>query len=67
VRSTVDLPEELVREAQQLSGLRTKRGVIIAALQEFVRRRRLERLRARLGQTDLALTQEDLERLRAED
>jgi hypothetical protein len=64
VRSTLDIPEGLLSDAQALSGLRTKKGVVIAALDEFVRKRRLERLRARIGRGNFDLTQEDLERMR---
>jgi Arc/MetJ family transcription regulator len=67
MRSTMDIPENLMSDAQALSGLRTKKDVVIAALDEFVRKRRLERLRALLGHADYDLTPEELERMRAED
>jgi len=67
MRSTLELPDELVEDAKRLSGLKTKRAVVHAALREFVNRRRRDQLRERLGKTDLRLTQEDLERMRAED
>jgi Arc/MetJ family transcription regulator len=64
MRSTLDIPEGLLTDAQALSGLKTKKDVVIAALDEFVRKRRLERLRARIGRGNFDLTQEDLERMR---
>jgi len=67
MRSTVELPDDLIRAAMKLTGLRTKREVVVAALDELVRKRRLDGLRARLGRGNFALTQEDLERMRAED
>jgi hypothetical protein len=67
MRSTVDLPDELIEQARALSGIATKRDVIVAALEEFVRRRRVERLRSRLGTMRLDLTQDDLRRMRVED
>ncbi|MBM3473020.1 MAG: type II toxin-antitoxin system VapB family antitoxin [Armatimonadetes bacterium] len=67
MRSTIDLPDNLVRDAMQLTGLKTKREVVALALDELVRRRRLDDLRALLGHADFDLTQDDLERMRAED
>jgi len=67
MRSTIDLPDELLEEARRLSGLRTKRAVVIAALEEFIRQRRLARLRRRLGRTELQITLEELEQLRADE
>ena len=67
MRSTMDLPEDLIEEAKRLTGLRTKRAVVVRALDELVRRERLERFRARLGSIDFDLTQDELEAMRAED
>jgi Arc/MetJ family transcription regulator len=67
MRSTIDLPDNLVRDAMELTGLKTKREVVARALGELVRRGRLERLRALLGHADYDLTQAELERMRAED
>jgi Arc/MetJ family transcription regulator len=67
VRTTLDLPDDLVSEARRLAGVPTKRGVVVAALEEFIRARRRARLVSMLGNTDLDLTQEDLERMRADD
>jgi len=64
MRSTLDIPEKLLSDAQALSGLKTKKDVVIAALDEFVRKRRLDGLRARLGRGNFDLTQEDLRRMR---
>jgi len=67
MRSTLELPEELIAEAQLMTGIRTKREVVATALAEMVQRLRVERLIARLGHIDLDLAQEDLERMRAEE
>lgn len=50
--------------AMDLSGIKSYTGVINAALKEFVRRKRLERLAASLGKVDLALDDPTLEELR---
>jgi len=66
MRSTIDVPESLLKDAQDLSGLRTKRDVVVAALEVFVRAQRIARLRALIGK-GFALTQEDLEEMRADE
>lgn len=53
MRTTLDLPEELVREAMQASHQKTKTAVIITALQDLVRKRRLQDLRHYKGRVDL--------------
>jgi Arc/MetJ family transcription regulator len=40
MRTNVEIDDELIEEAQRLSGLKTKRAVIDAALQMFVRVKR---------------------------
>jgi Arc/MetJ family transcription regulator len=67
MRSTLDIPDDLVEEAKRLTGLRTKREVVVLALDELVRRIRVERFRALLGKIDYDLTQEQLEGMRGED
>ena len=67
MRSTLEIPDNLMSDAQALSGLRTKKETVIAALDEFVRKRRLDGLRARLGRGNFDLTHEDLERMRADE
>jgi len=67
MRSTVVLPDELIEEAKRATGLKTKREVIETVLLDYVRRWRLERFRSRLGKIEFDLTQDELERMRAED
>jgi len=40
VRTNVEIDDKLMKEAQRLSGLKTKRAVVDAALQMFVRVKR---------------------------
>ena len=44
MRTNIELNEDLVAEAQRLTGFRTKRGLIDHALRELVRRRQQRRL-----------------------
>ncbi len=55
MRTTLDLPEPLIKEAMKSSHHRTKTAVIIQALQEHVRRNRLQQLKAFKGRIDLGI------------
>jgi len=61
VRTTLDLPGPLVEEAMKLSHHRTKTAVVISALEDFVRRARIQGLREFRGKVDLDM---DLDALR---
>lgn len=67
VRFSVTLDPGLVEEAVRISGARSKREAIEAALKEFIRRRRLEKATARGGKVALTLTVNALRRRRAEE
>jgi Arc/MetJ family transcription regulator len=66
-RTTVDIDEALMEEALTVSEVSTKKGVIEEALREFVRARRIESLRRKLGNFELDLTYEDLMRMREDE
>ncbi len=53
MRTTLDLPEELLVDAMKSSGEQTKTAVIITALEELVRKRNLQELRKLRGSVDL--------------
>lgn len=61
MRTTLDLPETLVDEAREATGLVTKTDVIVFALREVVRRKRLEQLKGMFGTTPIDI---DIERSR---
>ena len=65
-KTTVVIDDELVRKAMKASGAKTKREVITVGLEELIRRENLEALRRELGTFDLALSPEELEKLRNE-
>ena len=64
MRTTLDLDEELLREAGRLSGATTKRALIEEALAEFVRARNADKLRQMIGTYELNLTAQELKRMR---
>jgi hypothetical protein len=61
MRTTIDLPEPLVKEAMKMSHQRTKTGMIITALEDFVRKNRLQGLKKFRGRIDMDI---DLDKLR---
>ena len=67
MRTTLDLPEKLVEDAQRLGYTRTKREAVVAALEEFVRAKRRAELIATLGTMRINLTHEDLRAMREGD
>ena len=63
-KTTVIIDDKLLDEAMRVSGAKTKKQVITTGLQELIRRKNLEALRQELGTFDLAISLEDLEKLR---
>lgn len=58
-RTTVTLPAHLVRQLIDLTGRRTKTAAVRLAVEEEIRRRRLERLRKAVGTLQFDLTAEE--------
>ena len=61
MRTTLDLPEDLLKKAMKVSHQRSKTATIITALQDLVRKSRLQQLKAFKGKVDIDI---DLESLR---
>ncbi len=61
MRTTLDLPESLLNEAMKASHQKTKTAVIVSALNDLIRKNKLQQLRAFRGKVDINL---DLNQLR---
>jgi len=61
MKTTLDLPDELMKEAMQLTDIKTKTEVIIVALQELIKKNKVVELRAYKGKINLDM---DLDLLR---
>ncbi len=61
MRTTMDLPDALVDEAMKFSHQRTKTAVLVTALEDFVRKNRIQKLKRFRGKVELKL---DLDQLR---
>ena len=55
MRTTVDLPEDLIEEARRLWHFRTKQETLTAGLEELIRKAHREALRRLAGKVDLNL------------
>ena len=53
MRTTLDLPEDLLDSARRALGFKSKTDTIVVALRELVRRHRLEELKSLLGRVEL--------------
>jgi len=66
MKTTVDIPDQELKEAMRHTGAKTKREAVVIALYEFNRRRRLQKLAEQFGTLDGFMTQEDLRTMREE-
>jgi Arc/MetJ family transcription regulator len=55
MRTTLDLPEELIEEARQALGFKSKTDTVVLALRELLRRRRLDELKELMGSVRLQI------------
>ena len=53
MRTTLDLPEDLLEDARRTLGFKSKTDTIIVALRELVRRQRVSALKDLLGKVEL--------------
>ncbi|REK51993.1 MAG: type II toxin-antitoxin system VapB family antitoxin [Bacteroidetes bacterium] len=61
MRTTLDLPEHLLKEAMKVSHTDTKTAVIVKALEELIRKSKISDLKKYKGKIELDI---DLEELR---
>ena len=62
MRTTLDIPENLLSEAMRITRTKTKTAVIILALEELIRKARIAELKQFQGKIELDI---DLDNLRA--
>ena len=49
MRSTLDLPDELIETARETLGFKSKTDTVVFALREVIRRSRIDELKALMG------------------
>jgi hypothetical protein len=55
MRTTLDIPEALIEEARMQLGFKSKTDTVVVALQELIRRKRIDELKAMLGNVRLEI------------
>jgi hypothetical protein len=55
MRTTLDIPEPLIEEARQLLGFKSKTDTVVVSLQELIRRKRIDELKAMMGHVKLEI------------
>jgi Arc/MetJ family transcription regulator len=61
MRTTLDLPEDLLTEVKSLAGTRSKTAAVVLALKDFIDRKKIEELRKLRGSN---IVEQDLSALR---
>jgi len=67
MKTTIDIPEEELRDLMKFTGARSKREAVMTAIFELNRRHRLQLLVQQFGTFDGFFTQEELRRMRDSD
>lgn len=67
MKTKVELPEDVLSEAVCYSKGQSKQEIIVIALKEFSRKRKLENLLAQLGRSNTFMTPEELFSLRTQE
>jgi Arc/MetJ family transcription regulator len=53
MRTTLDIPEDLIEEARRVLGFKSKTDAVVLSLTELIRRRRIDELKAMAGHVKL--------------
>jgi Arc/MetJ family transcription regulator len=64
MRTTIDIDDNLLKEAMKETSSTTKKDVVEEALAELIRARRIEKLRRMIGTYEIGITPEELRRMR---
>ena len=67
MKTTIDIPEKLLRSVVKHTKAATKREAVLTALEDFDRRRRLRELSQMLGTSETFMTHEELMAMREMD
>lgn len=63
MKTTVNIPDDVLEDAMRFTRARTKREAIVAAMEDYNRRRRMAELTRYSGSSTTLLTNEEIERL----
>lgn len=65
MKTTIDIPDDLLQEAIRHSGAKTKKEAVVTAVADYNRRRRMTALTRHLGSCRNLMTLAQLRRMRA--
>jgi len=66
MKTTVDIPENVMKDALRLTRAKTKRDAVVGAMQEYIRREKLAKLVKHLGKSKTFMTHKELMDMRLE-
>ncbi len=66
MKTTIDIPDAMLREMMRHAKTATKREAVLAAIEEYNRRRRAREVIAKFGTFKTMMTQKELRELRSE-
>jgi hypothetical protein len=66
VKTTIEIPDKELKQVMKFTGARTKRDAVVAAVADFNRRKRLEKLAGMLGTFEDFMTLDELKKMREE-
>ena len=67
MKTTIDIPQDELKDAISFTHAKTKRQAVVTALVEFNRRHRMAALRRHLGSCKNLITAEELDHMRKDD
>lgn len=66
MKTTIEIPDKELKQVMKFTGARTKREAVVAAVADFNRRKRLEKLAGMLGTFEDFMTLDELKKMREE-
>ncbi|MCX6001322.1 MAG: type II toxin-antitoxin system VapB family antitoxin [Chloroflexi bacterium] len=67
MKTLIDIQDDVMKELLKESKAKTKKAAVTLAIREYISMRRREKLLSMMGNYDFGYTQEDLEKMRADD
>ena len=67
MKTTIDIPDDELREIMRLTKAKTKKEAVVTAIREFNRRRKVAVVVGKLGSFKDVMSQEELERMREDE
>ncbi|MBN1292944.1 MAG: type II toxin-antitoxin system VapB family antitoxin [Candidatus Latescibacteria bacterium] len=67
MRATLNIPDELIEELMKMSGTKTKTQAICLAIEEYNRRKKVDKLLSLQGKVDMDDTWQEMEEIELKD